>query len=680
MVEDRVDSDTRAQESPADEQAAIGHGRLIGASVVFAASFAIYYWTLAPTVTFVDSGELILAARVLGVAHPPGFPLYVLLAHAASLLPVGNIAVRVHLASALFAALASATMTLLVIEATLTIPKDAKSTTVPGEIALSIITPAVTAGLLLAFSRTLWAYATIAEVYTLNTLLIVIIFWLAFAWRREALNCCATKAQAKYSKLYAATFTFGLALGVHHVSVGLTFPALAALVLSTTGIGFIRSKRFLHAALFSSLGLGIYIYLPIAASQSPLMNWGDPRTLERFWWHITGRQYQAYFDFSLSRITEFPRFASREFGMTSIPLALALAGAGLASLVRRDRVMLAFLLLVIVFDVTYCLGYDIAEDKDAYYLPASIAMTIATALGVQWAIAAWKGKVRTAILASGYPAAALLILAIPLLALSGNLPSNDRSHFYVAHDYVDNILRSIEPHGMLLTTDWQVYSPSLYTREIERQRSDAVVIDVNLLRRSWYYDYLRQAYPTLAGNSRREVDAFLTDLRAWERNPDAYAMNAFLRRRINSRFYEMILSIIANEVEDRPVYVTSEILLNRSGQDADLASALMEKYKLVPKGLVFRVSKRSDTARLEQPELLVRGLGGGATDNDDVIRKKVIPVYLRMAVISGVYLASQGRREQAIEEFKLALAIDPTFEPAMRALAKSQNASQKDHR
>src|ERR1700730_12883431 len=83
---------------------------------VFVAALLLYSWTLAPTVTLVDSGELIVVAQGLGVAHPPGFPLWVVLAHLASLVPFGSVAVRINFSSALFAALASATLTLVVAE------------------------------------------------------------------------------------------------------------------------------------------------------------------------------------------------------------------------------------------------------------------------------------------------------------------------------------------------------------------------------------------------------------------------------------------------------------------------------------------------------------------------------------------------------------------------------------
>src|SRR5262249_5466545 len=163
---------------------------LLCAGAVFVVALLLYTWTLAPTVTLVDSGELILAAWGTGVAHPPGFPLWVMLAHLASLLPFGNVAVRINFSSALFAALACATLTLVIAELIITpssspTPKrtnkaaqqNRKRQDSTGEWFL-MFAPAVGAGLLLAFSKTLWSYATITEVYALNTLLILAVFFL----------------------------------------------------------------------------------------------------------------------------------------------------------------------------------------------------------------------------------------------------------------------------------------------------------------------------------------------------------------------------------------------------------------------------------------------------------------------------------------------------------------------
>src|SRR5213595_3456248 len=93
---------------------------LFCAGIVFLVALLLYGWTLAPTVTLTDSGELIVVARGLGIAHPPGVPLWIILAHLASLMPFGNIAVRINFSSALFASLACAMLTLVVAELIIT--------------------------------------------------------------------------------------------------------------------------------------------------------------------------------------------------------------------------------------------------------------------------------------------------------------------------------------------------------------------------------------------------------------------------------------------------------------------------------------------------------------------------------------------------------------------------------
>src|SRR4026209_1515549 len=140
---------------------------LLCAGAVFLVALVVYSWTLAPTVTLTDSGELIVAAYGLGVAHPPGFPLWVMLAHLASLVPVGSVAVRINFSSAVFAAFAFAILTLVVAELLITASSFAapwrrnkaarQSSNIESSSAGGLLTiaPAVGAGLLMPFSRTL---------------------------------------------------------------------------------------------------------------------------------------------------------------------------------------------------------------------------------------------------------------------------------------------------------------------------------------------------------------------------------------------------------------------------------------------------------------------------------------------------------------------------------------------
>jgi tetratricopeptide (TPR) repeat protein len=480
--------------------------------------------------------------------------------------------------------------------------------------------------------------------------------------------------------LYAAALVFGIALGVHHVTVGLMLPAFAVLVLATERTGFFKSKRLLYAALFAFAGLlAVYAYLPIAASKAPVMNWGDPRTFERLWWHITGKQYQVFLSYSLqtavSQFSGFVKLAAREFGPWWLPVAPALAVAGMVALYKSNRAVFWFLALVIVADLAYSLGYEIAEDKDAYYLPVFIAMAIAAGFGARTFIE----KVMTSVPPQRASLSAAAALLVPIVAFAGNLPYNNRAHYYIAHDYAENILSTIEPGGMLLTRDWQVYSPMLYVHEIEHQRNDAVVIDINQLRRSWYYDYLARAYPETIEQSRDKVDAFLEDLRHWEQDPDLYQQDLSLNQRINSRFFEMILAFVTNHIKSAPVYVTLDIAGNRDGPDSELTKSLAASYQFIPQGLLFQLLTSRAFQQPAEPQFRMRGLADGTLkfDDDDVVKLKVLPVYVTMFYNRGRYLAVNGHHEEAISSFKEALEIDPGFTLAQKALNDSLAAIRK---
>ena len=672
---------------------------------MFAGPLSLYRWTLAPTVTLVDSGELIVAAYSLGIAHPPGFPLYVMLAHLASVVPIGNVAVRVNVASAIFAALAAAMLTLVVAELLITTSRFAALQRVRKKLGrkgkksseaisralsddtnpLMVFAPAVGAGLLFAFSRTLWSYATIAEVYTLNSLLILIVFFLMLRWRRRVLeerqfttaNTGSNASRTASDRLlYAAAIVFGFALGVHHVTVALILPALAVLVYRTEGWGFFTSKRLLYAALFSICALvAVYSYLPLAAAHRPIMNWGDPRSLSAIWAHITGKQYQLFLSFSPSIMGEqsaqFGKFLLREFGAPWLPLALIVAVAGFVAAFKRDRTTFLFLLLVVLADLAYTLNYDIAEDKDAYYLPVFIAVAIAAGIGVhaflQFVVA------KRSLNAGGLFIIGLGVMIVPALALASNWPFNNRARYFIAHDYVENIQSTIEPNGLLLTLDWQVASPMLYTREIEGRRRDVKVIDVQLLRRLWYFDYLRRAYPEMVERSRDKIDIYLADLKQWEDDPESYTNSPILTRKIVSEFQEMVHSFVARELQIAGVYVTPELVLMTEGEDKELIQWLTTNYQPFPRGLVFQLASDRDFHDPRELHLQIRGLTDKTIkfEEDDVVNLKILPRYKTMLLNRGRYFAHFDRHERAIDAFNQTLEFDPNFDMAQQGLVES---------
>jgi hypothetical protein len=662
----------------------------ICAGAVFAVALLLYTFTLAPTVTLVDSGELILAARGLGVAHPPGFPLWVMLAHLASLLPFGNVAMRINFSSAVFAAGACAMLTLVVAELLITVPsifrskqaskaaqRSRKQVGLTGG-RLLIIGPAVGAGLLMAFSRTLWSYATITEVYALNALLILVVFFLMVHWRRRVIE---TKKDADEQVtihdawLYSAALVFGLATGVHHVTVGLTLPAIAAIVYTTQGLKFFGSRRLLFAALISIAGLiTVYAYLPFAASCSPVMNWGNPRSLQAIWWHITGRQYRVFFSFSPAtmgvQFVEFCRMALREFGFPWLPVVPFLAFAGLVSAYKRDRTAFWFLLLIVVADLAYCLSYEIAEDKDAYYLPTFISMAIAAGFGIRWLIQL--AETRHVLIATPRLVGAIAILLASATALAGNWPFNNRRDYFIADDYVENLFSTIAPDGLLLTQDWQVVSPMFYAQEIEQRRPDVKVVDLNLLRRSWYFDYLQHAHPGLIDRSREKIDSYVQLLKEWERDPESFASNQELTQRISMAFLEMIQSMVRNEIQVASVYITNDVL-SADKTNGYVTQWIPQAYQLVPQGLVFNLTTDRNFHDSPDVHLHTRGLADGTMRfvSDDVVRLKVLPAYTRMLISRGRYLALFNQHERAILAFKEALALDPNLPAAQQGLASS---------
>ena len=677
---------------------------LVYPGIVFIVSLLLYSWTLAPTVTLVDSGELIVAARFLGVAHPPGFPLYILLAHVASLVPLGNVAQRVHFASALFAALAAALTTLVIAEliiaqAYVQTPRKLKKkkraparfTTASANPSFLTLAPAFAAGLLIAFSRTLWSYATIAEVYTLNTALIAAIFWLMAKWRRKILETRHSTSATRPSVicnhdwlLYVAAGLFGTALGVHHVTVALTLPALALLVWTTEGLRFFASRRLLYAAGFAfAFLLVVYSYLPISAARNPIINWGDPRSLQAIWAHITGKQYQVFFSFDAHIIgtqsVEFVKLLFREFGPWWFPLVPCLAIVGAVHLLKCDRAMFCFLILLALADIAYGVSYVIAEDKDAYYLPVFLAFVIAAAFGLRWLLGLSIFK-REAITATRLTTA-ILALIVPIGALAANWPFNNRHRYFIAHDYVENILGSMERDSLLLTLDWQVASPMLYTREVEHLRTDVKVIDVNLLRRLWYFDYLKRAYPELIERSRDKVDSFVAELKQWDADPQAYANDAALTRRIASKFQEMLVSFITKEMEVAPVYITNDLVFQTEERDKELTQWLTSQYQLVPHGLVFKLETDRVFYDPGQLRLRTRGLADGTLkfEPDDVVMVKVLPAYETMLINRGRYLSFYAHYQEAAGAFKMALALDPTLKLAREGLKDSVAKSSASH-
>src|SRR5262249_35014228 len=154
---------------------------------------------------------------------------------------------------------------------------------------------------------------------------------------------------------------------------------------------------------------------------------------------------------------------------------LLLALVGWARLWWRDLTLAVFVALVAAADIVYSVTYHVAEDRDAYYLPLFLVLALAAGVG---AAAGLEAPVRIPRVA---PAAALP--PIVALGLAANWPYNDRGRFTLARDYATDVLAAVGPGSLLITGDWEVYSPLFYLQRVEGVRPDVVIVNPQLLRR-----------------------------------------------------------------------------------------------------------------------------------------------------------------------------------------------------
>jgi hypothetical protein len=211
---------TAAAPAPAAPAAPAGERPpYLAALAVFAVVLAVYVLTLAPTVTFWDAGEFIATARILGIPHPPGTPLFVLLGNVfGQLVPIGEFAYRTNLMTAAFSAAAAACLFLVVVQALRgwRTGGPADRGTADG---VYVVGGAVAAALCAAFAFTVWQNSNETEVYMVATFSIAAICWLAWLWRRA-------RGTARASHLLLLIVYIGAVSIGNHLLTLLVGPAL----------------------------------------------------------------------------------------------------------------------------------------------------------------------------------------------------------------------------------------------------------------------------------------------------------------------------------------------------------------------------------------------------------------------------------------------------------------------
>jgi hypothetical protein len=417
-----------------------------------------------------DGGELISAAYALGVAHPPGYPLYTMLGYLATHVPGVSPALGMNLLSALLDALAVGVV-FLVVQRLVQVGRWT------GHAAAAV------GSLLLAFSSLYWAYSVVAEVFALNNLFAAVLLLIAIEWRR--------RQDARLLWLFA--FVFGLALG-NQQTIALFLPAFLVLAWRPS-----RLRDLGIAAGAFAAGLLPYAYLPIAASQSPAMNWGDPTTFARFVTHVTRGNYGST---SLSAtgahgsIWQNLRLLGTSLAHGFVYAGILLAAAGLWWAWQHRRVegialLTAFLVAGPLFEIYTDSAYPSPLQKGIvarFYILPSIPLGILSGLGAWWILAWARRPVVTAL-------AAAMLLAIPGAAAADHYSSNDQSSNYVAANYGDDMLGLLAPRALLIVNGDENYTSLAYAQVVQHLRPDVVTIDSELLKLPSYVAQLRKEHP-----------------------------------------------------------------------------------------------------------------------------------------------------------------------------------------
>jgi len=447
-----------AEASSRSHASARTRGILFG--VVFLSAIAVYLPGLSPTVQWGDPAELTTGAYTLGIVHPTGYPLYLLLGKLFTFLPFGDIAYRLNLMAAVAAAAAAGVLALAVVEMT-------------RRPVLAFV-----AGLSFAFAPVFWHHALAAEKYSLHGLFVALILWLVLVWRRTG--------QARYFVLLS--MVVGLSLAHHRMTV-LLVPGLVLAFFALEPWRSLRPRHYVVAAALFLIGPLLYLYIPIRDAANPALNFArfvgvEVQTPGGFLWYISGALFQQ--DLSLqpadlwNHLSQMGVSLVKEYSLVLAALALA----GMYGQYLRDRLLLLTLALFFGATLAFEMVYQIVNISD-YFFVLAFFLTVwaaegfdlvigllleATSLGAS--LAALTRRVSAADLAH------LALVPLPIVLLLVNQPALDASRSYTARDTARSVITSL-PKDAVIFVMWP-WANLWYVQSVEGLRPDVSIVDVGL--------------------------------------------------------------------------------------------------------------------------------------------------------------------------------------------------------
>jgi hypothetical protein len=455
-------------------------------ALVFVLGLGLYVHTLAPTVLPSNSGEFQFVADILGIAHPPGYPLYTMLGKLFTLIPVGDVAYRVNLMSAFFAAL-----TLALVSRTVRRVTNSALGGVVGALALGA-------------STTFWAQATTANTRSLTAFFTALMLFALVSYaqlvgrrcrfaykqisadkgknqRASALICVQNR------EVYLILFALAFGLGItHHGSlVFLILPSSAFLLateletrnLKPETLSLTRLRSLLKPLLAFLLSLSVLLYLPIRGILGAPFGPSDIATPMGFLNHVLARGFRGdmfYFassGFLLERFKVLANILDFQFGLG----LLGAAAVGTLIMLGRDRRLLLLCGGAIAVQAIVTMTYRAPETVE-YLIPAYVPLAIIIGYGAA-TLGRWSGF-RAPVLSrvEGLNAClASFIILLGIIQLVDRYPSfawlsRDRS----ARQYAEGVMASA-PADALVLANWHWATPLWYLQYSEGVRPDVEV-------------------------------------------------------------------------------------------------------------------------------------------------------------------------------------------------------------
>ena len=437
--------------------------------------FGLYLVTLFPAMApYRDSGEMTTVIHTLGVAHPPGYPLYTLIGKVfVNVLPFGNAAYRTNVLSAV-----ASLLTFLFLFLALRKYFDSSKENL---ILASVI--------IFTTSYLQWYLSIVSEMYTLNTFFAALLFYLFIKWeeRKEIVF------------LYLFIFISGLSLG-NRMDLVLFLPGFIFILYKDRS--HLSFNRIIALVSFFIAGFSVFLYLPLRASQFPIIDWNHPVTMEKLIDAITRKSHGGTLDLLSTNYAKGANFPAgfgfylkhlfAGFAYIGIPLGIL----GMFKLYKQNKslftaLMVAFILTAPVFIFlgnmppnTHALAI-----LEAHFLLPNLVFFIFVIFGTVYLfelIPDTKQVLKKACLP--------LMGCFALLNIAQNFNDLNKRDNFFTYDFSRNIFMSAAPGSVsILKEDVQLFS--LWFRQfVLNGHKNAIVVGQGLSGSPWYQDMMHRIY------------------------------------------------------------------------------------------------------------------------------------------------------------------------------------------